>query len=102
MGCLRSTYLGLLLGAPSKSIVVWEAIEEGIQKILTLWRRQYLSKGGRHSLIKSTLCSLSIYCMSLLVILRRISLRLAKVQRDFSQGGGALEKKLHLVTWAKL
>ncbi|RVW14508.1 hypothetical protein CK203_077225 [Vitis vinifera] len=30
-----------------------------------------------------------------------VSLRLAKVQRDFLYGGGAIEKKPHLVSWAK-
>ena len=35
--------------------------------------------------------------MSLLVIPRRVSLRLVKVQRDFLWSGGVLEKKTHRV-----
>lgn len=35
------------------------------------------------------------------MIPRKVSLRLAKVQRDFLYGGGAIEKKPHLVSWAK-
>ena len=38
-----------------------------------------------------------IYFMSLLRTLRVVRLRLEKIQRDFLWGGGALERKLHLV-----
>ena len=37
--------------------------------------------------------------MSLLRMPRVISLRLEKIQRDFLWGGGALERKPHLVNW---
>ena len=38
--------------------------------------------------------------MSLLVIPRKVCARLEKIQRDFLWGGGALEKKPHLVNWS--
>ena len=69
-----------------------------IQKWLTTWKRQYLSKGGRLTLIKSTL--LNLYFMSSFIISRKVSLGLEKIQRDFLFGeGGALENKMHLVNW---
>ena len=37
--------------------------------------------------------------MSLLGIPRVVSLRLEKIQMDFLWGGGALERKPHLVKW---
>ncbi|RVW69051.1 putative ribonuclease H protein [Vitis vinifera] len=40
-----------------------------------------------------------IYLMSLLRMPRVVSLRLEKIQRDFLWGGGALERKPHLVNW---
>ena len=55
--------------------------------------------GGRLTLIKSTLSSLSIYFMSLFIIPRKVSSRLEKIQRDFLYGGGALKEKPHLVNW---
>ena len=64
-----------------------------------MWKRQYLSKGGRLSLIKCTLSSLSIYFMSIFVILEKVSARLEKMQRDFLWGGRALEKRPRLVKW---
>ncbi|RVW97626.1 putative ribonuclease H protein [Vitis vinifera] len=99
-GSLPSTYLGLPLGAPHKSVVVWDGVEERMRKRLALWKRQFISKeGGRITLIRSTLASMLIYLMSLMRIPRVVRLRLEKIQRDFLWGGGALEKRPHLVKW---
>ena len=38
--------------------------------------------------------------MSLLVIPRKVCARFEKIQKDFLWGGGALEKKTHLVKWS--
>ncbi|KAL6342305.1 hypothetical protein AAG906_007519 [Vitis piasezkii] len=57
------------------------------KKKLAMWKRRYLSKGGRLTLIKSTLSSLPIYFISLFVIPRKVSLKLEKLQRDFLWGG---------------
>ncbi|RVX00739.1 putative ribonuclease H protein [Vitis vinifera] len=99
VGSLPSTYLGLPLGAPHKSVVVWDGVEERMRKRLALWKRQFISKGGRITLIRSTLASMPIYLMSLMCIPRVVRLRLEKIQRDFLWGGGALEKRPHLVNW---
>ena len=55
-----------------------------IQKWLATWKRQYLSKGGRLTLIKSTL--LNLYFMSSFIISRKVSLGLEKIRRDFLFG----------------
>ena len=61
LGCcirsLPSTYLGLPFEAAHKSVVVWDTIEEKMRKRLACWKRNYISKGGRVTLIKSTLAS---------------------------------------------
>ena len=67
VGALPTTYLGLPFGASYKSIRIWERVEEQFQKGFALWKRQYLSKGRRQTLIKSTLSSLLIYHRSLFV-----------------------------------
>ncbi|RVW34945.1 Transposon TX1 uncharacterized 149 kDa protein [Vitis vinifera] len=46
VGSLPSTYLGLPLGVPHKSVVVWDGVEERMRKRLALWKRQFISKGG--------------------------------------------------------
>ncbi|XP_034710620.1 uncharacterized protein LOC117933367 [Vitis riparia] len=99
VGSLPSTYLGLPLGAPHKSVAVWDGVEERMRKRLALWKRQFISKREKITLIRSTLASMSIYLMSLMRIPRVVRLRLEKIQRDFLWGGGALEKRSHLVKW---
>ena len=90
VGRLPSSYLGLPLGAHHKSVAVWDGVEERFRKRLTMWKRQFISKGGRIALIRNTLSSMPIYLMSLLRIPRVVSLRLEKIQRDFLWGGGVL------------
>ncbi|RVW38638.1 LINE-1 reverse transcriptase-like [Vitis vinifera] len=99
IGILPTTYLGLPLGAPYKSTRVWDTVEKRFRKRLSLWKRQYLSKGGRLTLLKSTLSSLPTYFLSLFVIPKKVCTRLEKIQRDFLWGSGALENKPHLVSW---
>ena len=65
IGSLPTSYLGLPLGAPYKSTRVLDVVEERFRKRLSLWKRQYLSKGGRLTLLKSTLSSLPTYFLSL-------------------------------------
>ncbi|RVW56027.1 putative ribonuclease H protein [Vitis vinifera] len=100
VGSLPSTYLGLPLGASHNSVKVWDGVEERMRKKLALWKRQFISKGGRLTLIRSTLASMPTYLMSLLRMPRVVKLRLEKIQRDFLWGGGALEKRPHLAKWA--
>ena len=66
VGSLPSTYLGLLLGAPFKLVTVLDGVEERFLRRLAMWKRQYISKGGKGALIRSTLSNLPIYFMSLL------------------------------------
>ncbi|RVW67890.1 hypothetical protein CK203_061653 [Vitis vinifera] len=92
VGSLPSSYLGLPLGAPFKSFAAWDGVEERFRKRLTMWKRQYISKGGRLTLIWSTLASLLIYFMFVLTLPRTVRLRLEQIQRDFLWGGGLLRK----------
>ena len=79
VGSLPSTYLGLPLGAPHKSVAMWDGVEERMRKRLALWKRQFISKGGRITLIRSTLASMPIYLMSLMRMPRIVRLRLKKI-----------------------
>ena len=59
-GLLLMKYLGLPLGAKWKDRVVWNPIIEKVERRLAGWKRLYLSKEGRLTLIKSTLSNLLI------------------------------------------
>jgi len=72
LGCevasLPVKYLSLPLGASYKSTRIWDGVIEKVEKRLASWKRLYLSKGGRVTLIKSTLSNLPTYYMSLFPI----------------------------------
>ena len=75
-----SSYLSLPLGAHFKDVVVWDGMEERLWKRLLIWKRQYISKGGRLTLIRSsTLFGMSIYFISLFCIPRKVRLRLEQI-----------------------
>ncbi|RVX22279.1 hypothetical protein CK203_001562 [Vitis vinifera] len=64
-------YLKVRLIAPYRSLAVWDSVEERMRKKLARWKSQYISKGGRITLIRSTLASMSIYFMSMLSMPRK-------------------------------
>ena len=61
VGALPMTYLGMPLGAPHKSPSIWNPILEKFERKLAGWKKLYLSKDGRLTLLKSTLSSLPTY-----------------------------------------
>ena len=79
VGSLPSTYLGLPLGTRQNSVSIWEGIEEKFRRRLAAWKRQYISKGGRLMLIRSTLSNLPIYLLSLFRLPKSVKCRLEKI-----------------------
>ena len=99
VGQLPAVYLRLPLGSPNKASSLWDGVEERVRRRLALWKRQYISKGGRITLIKTTMTSMPLYQMSLFRMPKTVARRLEKLQRDFLWGGGNMEKKAHLINW---
>jgi hypothetical protein len=106
LGCgveaLPLTYLGLPLGATHRDTSIWGTVIAKMEAKLAGWKRMYLSKGGRLTLIKSTLSNIPTYYLSLFHIPVRVAKRLEKIQRDFLWGGKGDEFKIHLVNWSKV
>jgi hypothetical protein len=96
------TYLGLLLGASFKSISVWNGVLEKVERRLASWQKLYLSKGGRVTLIHSTLLSIATYYLYLFLIPVSVAKRLERLQREFLWSGMGDEAKFHLVNWHKV
>ena len=105
-GCRESAlplkYLGLLFGVSFKDKTIWNPILEKMERRLVSWKRLYLSKGDKVTLIKSTLSSLRTYFLSLLPIPVKVAKRMEKLQRDFLWTDVGDDHKIHLVNWSKV
>ena len=77
------TYFGMPLGASHKSPTIWNPILEKIKRKLARWKKMYLSKGGRLTLLKITLSSLPTYFLSLFTISTHVANKIERLQRDF-------------------
>ena len=73
-----------------------------MEKKLSGWKRLYLSKGGRLTLLKSTLSSLPTYYLSLFTVPKVVAMRLERIQRNFLWGSLAECFKYPLVVWEKV
>ena len=92
-------YLGMPLGSLHKTASIWNPILEKMEKKLSGWKRLYLSKGGRLTLLKSTLSSLPTYFLSLFTIPKAVVSRLERIQRNFLWGSLVECFKYPLVAW---
>jgi hypothetical protein len=103
LGCsiaiLPMKYLGLPLGASYMDKAMWTSVIVQLECRLPGWMRLYLSKGGRLTLIKSTLSNILTYFLSFFHVLTSVANIIEKVQRDFLWGGMGGEPKMHLVNW---
>ena len=70
---------------------------EKVEKRLASWKRLYLSKGGRLTLIKSTLSNLPTYYLSLFPLPMSVAWWIEKLQRDSMWGGIDDSPKFHLL-----
>lgn len=94
---LPTAYLGLSSGTSSKDISVWNSVVRRAEKRLAGWKKRYLSKGGEKVLIKSTLLSISTYCMSLFHAPISVIGKLERFLRTFLWDSTNGLSKLHLL-----
>ena len=73
-----------------------------MERRLAGWKRLYLSKGGRVTLIKCILSNLLTYFLSLFPIPAAVANRIEKIQWSFLWSGIRDEPKFHLVKWASV
>ncbi|XXG72211.1 hypothetical protein AAC387_Pa07g1359 [Persea americana] len=101
-GRLPILYLGLPIGAKQRSKLVWDPVIANFERKLSSWKKQYLSLGGRITLINSCLSNLPVYYMSLFRMPKMVIERLDCLRRDFLWEGQGNKKRLHLVKWSEV
>ena len=92
-------YLGLPLWGNPVSFKFWSPVIEKVSNRLDGWKKGFLSRGGRVTLIQSILASLPIYYMSIFKMPGAIVNIIEKMMRSFLwdvQGGG---RNRSLVAW---
>jgi hypothetical protein len=102
VGSIPLNYLGMPLGAPHKALALWDPILEKVKRHLAGWKKLYLSKGGRLTLLKSTLSSMPTYFMSLFPIPMKVARRIELLQWNFLWDGLGDSHSYHLVAWSKV
>ena len=102
VGNLPMKYLGMPLGTSFKTASFWNPTLEKMEKKLSAWKCLYLSKGGRLTLLKSTLSSFPTYFLSLFIIPKVVAARLERIQRNFLWGSSEGSFKYPLVAWDKV
>ncbi|WMV45909.1 hypothetical protein MTR67_039294, partial [Solanum verrucosum] len=105
LGCqvasLPTKYLGMPLGAKNKELEVWNEILQRSERKLARWKSQYLSLGGRLTLIKSVMDGQPTYMMSLFPLPVSIEKKINKARRVFLWQGNKEKKGYNLVKWDK-
>ncbi|KAL4032276.1 hypothetical protein IC575_005346 [Cucumis melo] len=99
---LPLSYLGVPLGGNPKSNLFWRNVEDKIQKKLNNWKYAQISKGGRLTLIKSTLSSLPIYQLSVFQAPSMTCKNIEKSWRKFLWKGNNGSVGSHLINWTKV
>jgi len=106
LGCqvasLPTKYLGMPLGAKNKKLEVWSEVLERSERKLTRWKSQYISLGGRLTLIKSVLDALPTYMLNLFPLPKSIGEKLNKLRRVFLWQGNKEKQGYNLVKWEEV
>ena len=92
-------YLGLPLGGNPIAYGFWDPVIERISRRLDGWQKDYLSYGGRITLIHSCLSHILSYFLSLFKIPALVVAKIERLQRDFLWSGVGEGKRDHLVSW---
>lgn len=80
-------------------MLIWENLLERVRKKLSMWKRQFLSKGGRIVLVKSVLSSLPVFLLSSRLVMETVAFELEKLTKRFIRASKDGLKKFHLVAW---
>lgn len=92
-------YLGLPFGENLLSLEFWSPVIEKVGKRVDGWKKAFLSRGGRLTLIQSVLASIPIYFMSLFKMLGVVVDVLERMMSNFLWENQEGDKSRSLVAW---
>lgn len=106
IGCkverLRMKYLGLPLGANSKSSKIWTPMLDKIKQKLSLWRSKFLSKARRLQLIQSVLSGLPLYYLSFFRMPTVVARNIIAIQTRFFWEEDVNNRKIASISWKQI
>jgi len=82
-GSVPFKYLGLPVGANSRSMSTWEPLVENLSGKLNSWGHKYISFGGRIVLLNAVLNAIPIFYLSFLKLPVQVWRRLVSIQWEF-------------------
>ena len=93
-GKLPFVYLGLPVGSNMNRVASWNVVVEKFKEKLSNWKARTLSFGGRLTLVRSVLGSLSLYYFSMFRAPASVIQKLERVRKNFFWGGGGDSRKM--------
>ncbi|GJU81223.1 RNA-directed DNA polymerase, eukaryota, reverse transcriptase zinc-binding domain protein [Tanacetum coccineum] len=93
------SYLGSKVGGCMSRIQSWNETIERMAARLSKWKLKTLSIGGRLTLLKSVLGSISIYHMSIFKVPKKVLHRMESMRSHFFNGAELSSKKAVWVKW---
>ncbi|XP_039126955.1 uncharacterized protein LOC120263117 [Dioscorea cayenensis subsp. rotundata] len=102
-GILPVTYLGIPISGRRPRRQDWEELIVKIRRRLSTWKVQFLSLGGRLTLVNSVLSAIPTYWMSLFHLPCWVVKKINRIRRDFLWSGPDIDHpKCRLVGWKNL
>lgn len=103
VGHLPVHYLGVTIAGRRPRKQDWEELIQKVRRRLSSWKIQYLSLGGRLTLVNSVLSALPTYWMSIFKLPCWVIKALDRIRRDFLWSGPDLSHHgCRLVGWRSL
>ncbi|GJY98272.1 RNA-directed DNA polymerase, eukaryota [Tanacetum coccineum] len=95
-------YLGVQVGGFMARLSSWDDIIAKISSRLSKWKLKTLSIGGRFTLMKSVLSSLSLHYFSIFKVPKGILNKMEAYRRNFFNGMDISDRKLVMIGWKKI
>nr|GEZ43896.1 RNA-directed DNA polymerase, eukaryota [Tanacetum cinerariifolium] len=106
LGCISLKtlflYLGSKVGGSMSQLHEWDEVVKRVKMRLSKWKMKYLSIGGRLTLLKSVLRSMTIFNMSIFKVPLGVLRTLESIRSHFFNGHALGSNKASWVSWKKV